>query len=467
MNEEKKGLLKGTFIYMIGNVAVALLQLIMLRFITGNVNTDGYGYYDTIVKIDNLITPVLTLQISDAVFRNVIRGDEKEKRLSVTNGTTIIVSGIIITALGLFAANLLFYDLPHCCLVILYIISTNVFSFYQKLARAVGANLSYVKSNLLKAFLYLFLQIILISCFRMKEESLFIATTLSTVICLIYLEKNIKAIRFISPKEIDLTYMKSMLKYSIPLVPNTMLWWFSSSVNSLWIPAKIGFNANGIFSVASKFSSVIAIAASVFNLAWQESAIKEYGSERGKAFFHEVYIMFYRIICCAVMLCIPLMRIILPNMIDPSYYEAINYAPLLVIGAGLSSTYGFFGQMYSATGKTKGAAVTTVWGVITNLTIIFFLTKYMNLWAPTLATVCSAFTIMIMRYFQFKNDMQLTITKDLVVLLFLIILSLPVYYYGNIIICLIYIVIGIIVSFYVNKKFLADMLNIVSERMKR
>ena len=77
---------------MIGNVAVALLQLIMLRFITGNVNTDGYGYYDTIVKIDNLITPVLTLQISDAVFRNVIRGDEKEKRLSVTNGTTIIVS---------------------------------------------------------------------------------------------------------------------------------------------------------------------------------------------------------------------------------------------------------------------------------------------------------------------------------------------------------------------------------------
>ena len=246
-----------------------------------------------------------------------------------------------------------------------------------------------------------------------------------------------------------------------------MLWWFSSSVNSLWIPAKIGFNANGIFSVASKFSSVIAIAASVFNLAWQESAIKEYGSERGKVFFHEVYIMFYRIICCAVMLCIPLMRIILPNMIDPSYYEAINYAPLLVIGAGLSSTYGFFGQMYSATGKTKGAAVTTVWGVITNLTIIFFLTKYMNLWAPTLATVCSAFTIMIMRYFQFKNDMQLTITKDLVVLLFLIILSLPVYYYGNIIVCLIYIVIGIVVSFYVNKKFLADMLNIVSERMKR
>ena len=129
MNEEKKGLLKGTFIYMIGNVAVALLQLIMLRFITGNVNTDGYGYYDTIVKIDNLITPVLTLQISDAVFRNVIRGDEKEKRLSVTNGTTIIVSGIIITALGLFAANLLFYDLPHCCLVILYIIIKNVFSF--------------------------------------------------------------------------------------------------------------------------------------------------------------------------------------------------------------------------------------------------------------------------------------------------------------------------------------------------
>lgn len=467
MNDAKKGLLGGTFVYFIGNAAVALLQLIMLRFITGNVDTSGYGYYDNIVKIDNLITPILTLQISDAVFRNVLKGDEKEKKTSITNGSLIILLGIIITAIGVYAVNFLFFSVSHCILVILYIISTNIFSFYQKLARAVGANLSFVKSNLLKAFLYMVLQIVLIQFFKLKEESLFIATILSTTICLIYLELKIQVRKNISFSTLDLKYLKSMMAYSIPLVPNTMLWWFSSSVNSIYISAKISLDANGIFSAAGKFSSLIAMAASVFNLAWQESAIKEYGKEDGKAFFNDVYKMFYRLICCSVIICIPIMQLLLPHMIDKSYYKAIDYAPILVIGAGFSATYGFFGQMYGATGRTSGAAITTIWGVVTNVSIILIFTKYFGLWAPTFAVVGSGFVIMIMRYFQFKKIMDLRITLELLGLLVCIVLAVLLFYLGNTVVSFVYSLFSVVLSIYVNRSLIFDIWKLIYERIKK
>ncbi|MCR5629813.1 polysaccharide biosynthesis C-terminal domain-containing protein [Eubacterium sp.] len=465
MDNAKKGLLSGTFVYLIGNAAVALLQLIMLRFITGNVNSEGYGYYDTIVKIDNLITPMLTLQISDAVFRFVLKGDNKDKIKAITNGSFIIIIGIILTEFGVAIIGKFFIAFPHSFLVALYIISTNIFSFYQKLARAVGANLSYVKSNLIKAFLYLVLQVVLIYYFKLKVESLFIATILSTTFCLFYLEWKIKARKRIDIKAINLSYLKKMLIYSIPLVPNTMLWWFSSSVNSLYISTKIGLDSNGIYSVAGKFSSIIVMVTSVFNLAWQESAIKEYGSDSGKTFYNEVYKMFYRLICCAVIVCIPIMQLFLPHMIDVSYYDAIRYAPILVIGAGLSSTYGFFGQMYGAIGKTKGAAITTFYGVFTNLLIILIFTKYIGLWAPTLAVVCSSFVIMIMRYNQFKDEMKLSITKELLFLVLLIVLIIPIYYLNNSILSIFVLLFGVGISLYINKSLINDIKTIIKNKL--
>ena len=467
MNNAKKSLLGGTFVYFIGNVMVSLIQLVLLRFITANIDRDGYGYYNTIVLIDNLVTPVLTLQISDAVFRNIIRGDFEERKKTVTNGTIVIISGIIITVCVVYSINNAIFSIPHCALVILYIISTNIFAFYQKMARAVGANVDYVKTNLLKAVLYLIIQVVLILVFEMKEESLFISLVLSTFICLLYLESRIKARQYFSIKMIDKMHLSEMLKFSIPLMPNTMLWWLSGSVNSLIINARLGLDYNGVFSVAGKFSALITMAASVFNLAWQESAIKEYDSESSKAYFRDIYMMFYRAICSAVFVCIPVMYIVMPYIIDKSYYDAIRYAPLLVIGAGIAAAYGFFGQMYSATGKTKGAAVSTLFGVVANLSVIFLLIDWMGLWAPSLALLVSGSVILIIRYIQFKKTMNLSVTLELIGLIAFIGLTVGAYYSKINWLNYLLFALAVGLAFFVNRALLKDVAKIIIKRVRR
>lgn len=467
MNQAKKGLMNGTAVYFVGNVLVALIQLILMKFITGNIQPKGYGYYNLIVTVDNLITPVLTLQISDAVFRYVIRGDKSQKKAAFTNGIVVIIGGIIVTAGGVTIIGHLFYEIKYPVLVILYIVSTNIFVLYQKTARAVGANIEYVKSNLIKAVLYLILQMILISKFHMEVESLFIATITSTFVCLVVLEFRVKVRQYLDMRLFNSALLKRMLIFSIPLIPNTILWWLSGSVNSIIVTSRLGFDANGIYTVASKFANVLSMMTSVFNLAWQESAIKEYGSAESKKFYSETFRMYFNAILSCIIIIIPIMYLFMPQMIDIQYNDALKYAPILVIGTGVSALYGFFGQMYAATGRTKGAFTTTIYGVLVNLVVLFGSINVIGLYAPCIAMLISAIVITIVRYREFKEEMLLTLPKSVVSMALGLIIVLFNYYCGTFCINIFTMFVSIVFCFVINKNLIFDVLSMIKNKIWR
>lgn len=45
--------------------------------------------------------------------------------------------------------------------------------------------------------------------------------------------------------------LRKMLLYSIPLIPNSLFWWATQSINRFFITAMIGIGASGIFAAAS------------------------------------------------------------------------------------------------------------------------------------------------------------------------------------------------------------------------
>lgn len=456
MNSAKKNLLNGTIIYFIGNVLVTLLQLVMLRFITGNITTDGYGYYNLIVTIDNLVTPIITLQISDAVFRGMIKGELKEQKTAFTIGTCIIFAGIIVTAFGTVLISSYIYAVEHLPLVILYIISTNIFVFYQKIVRALGENVSYVKSNLMKAFLYLLLQMVFIYAFHLAVESLFLATILSTFICVLYMELKVKCRRYFDLELFDKLYLKKMVLFSIPLIPNTLLWWLSGSINSFIISGVIGLEAYGIYTVAGKFSSIISTISSVFNLAWQESAIREYGNNGNKEFYKDTFEMFFNGVLSCVIGCMPVMFLLMPHLIDASYNSALLYAPILVLSAGVSSIYGFFGQMYAATGKTGGAFTTTIFGVGINIIILIVFIKPFGLWAPCLGLLLSSLAIAVVRFRSFRKEMGIFINPKMIGLIAVLCLIILCYYFGNTVLNTVALIVAVLLALAVNKGLIKD-----------
>src|SRR5699024_3667120 len=98
--------------------------------------------------------------------------------------------------------------------------------------------------------------------------------------------KTYKDINFISSNKIT---MKKLTSYSVPMIPNSLMWWLINASSRYFILAFVGLSANGLFAVASRILSLLSIFYQVFNQAWQLSAIEEYENENKSEFYSTVF----------------------------------------------------------------------------------------------------------------------------------------------------------------------------------
>ena len=249
MNKAKSDLLNGTITYFVGNALVALIQLVLLRFVTGKLLPSDYGYYNLIITIEQLVTPIVTLQISDAVFRFFFDDNKYRRETIYSNTVVVLVASFVVIAVACVVCHLFIFPIRNIFYVILYMICTSIFAIYQKITRAMGYSVEFIKCNLLKAFLYIFIQIVCLYVFDLKIESLFISFILSTMISVLILEIKVKQYRFIDFKCFDFAKLKEMVAFSAPLVPNSICWWLNSSVNAMILTQMVSLSANGIYSI--------------------------------------------------------------------------------------------------------------------------------------------------------------------------------------------------------------------------
>lgn len=464
MNDAKKNLLGGTIVYFIGNALISIIQFLMLPILTGKLSPESYGYFEFIIATGNLLIPFITLQITDSVFTFFFKSNDSQKVEYFTAASIVIVIGIFVLILGINFWNYFVNPIDNLWLVIFFIISNIVLLLYTKLARSLDKNLEYVKSNLLRSVLYIFFQIIFLVVFNLKVESLFLSNILSTAICIIVLEYKLKLRKFFDLAMLNVKTVKHMLRFSTPLIPNSILWWLVSSVNTFIVSFSLGMNINGIYSVANKFSSILTMVTSVFLLAWQESAIKEYKEGEGdNGFYNEVSYQFINFVFSLVVLFIPLIKIIMPYMIDKSYYGSIPYAPILLLATGFGALTGFYGSMYAATRKTIGSMYTTILGVVVNLTFIVIFIHEIGLYAPAIATLLSNLVIAIVRHLSFKSSMNLKLKwKYIIILILETILTLAVFYYGDIPLQIICFFCCLLLSIFLNKDIFIEFLKFLS-----
>lgn len=74
--------------------------------------------------------------------------------------------------------------------------------------------------------------------------------------------------KFVSLKCIDKNTIRMLLKYSVPLIPNSLMWWIMSAGDKYIINYFLGDGANGLYSLSSKVPQIINMIYSLFIQAW-------------------------------------------------------------------------------------------------------------------------------------------------------------------------------------------------------
>ena len=406
IDSSRKTLLNGTIIYFIGNVLTQIISILLLKFVTGAVSTSEYGYFNLVVTVDNLVTPMITLQISDAVFRFFIKAkSETDRKYIYSSGTTIIVAGAALVCVAIMILkNPIGIQYPVW--VALYVISTNIFGYNQKVVRSLKQNRLYVIANLLKSLIYFLFMVIFVLRMKMGVKGLLMANSLSTYLCIGLLATRINTLSYFRLKYISLEWMKKMVRFSAPLIPNTAVWWLQSSINSLLISSRIGLDYNGIYSVSIKFASVLNLVITVFNLAWQESAITEYGSENYRYFASDTLDKYIQLLLSAVAVLIPVLRLAVPYLIDKQFYDAIQYIPFLLLSTAFSAFSGYFAQMITAQNRNERLLTTNLLGAVANISIMFLLLRPLGIWAVVISSMVSNLLLSGSRFYEVRVDID-------------------------------------------------------------
>lgn len=452
-------LARNTVIYFIGNAGSKLLQVLILPIITSLLLTSEYGYYDLIVTSINLVTPIVSFQLTEAMFRNLIIGSEEENKTILSSVAAFLLGGIV--ALAIVMASLCFFDFPiqYPILVFLNYVASVVFTYMQKVARSEQKNSAVAIGGVINTASMLGVQLLTLMVFGMRTDGMLIANFVSYFVAAVYFESSLNVFKRLSVQRISWAEIRDMLRISLPLVPNSVCWWFVSAGNSLIITTLISAAANGVYAIANAFSQMLTFVTGVFQMSWQESSIIESTSETRSAFYSSTFNQYVRFLLCAYITLLPFIRLVFPFLVAGEYQQGYLYVPILLASAVFGAFSQFYGSAYLAFKKTGGALSTTIIAAIINCGICILYIPYIGLFAPAIGSAAAFLAQWIFRIFQMKSYFWVSI--DYKALLILIILSGGsglLFYIGGTISQIFVLITGLVVSLIFNRKLIRVLL---------
>src|SRR5690606_38997750 len=157
-----------------------------------------------------------------------------------------------------------------------------------------------------------------------------------------------------------------------------------NSANRYLILYFLGEENNGIYAMSNRIAMALYAVNSIFNLAWQESAISEFDKENKDKFYSEIFNKYFILQISVIILMIPLSKLFVLFFVSEEFIDSCKYMPLLLIGVAFASFSAFFGTGYLSAKKTIGAFSTTIYGAIVNIVLSFLLIPLLGLHGATI-----------------------------------------------------------------------------------
>jgi O-antigen/teichoic acid export membrane protein len=187
----------------------------------------------------------------------------------------------------------------------------------------------------------------------------------------------------------DKKLLREMLVYSIPLIPNSILWWAMTGANKYILVYAVGQAANGIFVVAQKLPSVVNIISTVFMQSWQISAVDEAESQNKSQFYSDIFNTLAMVMLLATSFLTAIVKPLYSVWLAPEYYEAWKYTTILMLANVFSCFSTFVGVNYIAMKKTKGNLKTALVGGVVSIVLGLVFIPLFGVYAAAVSTMVS------------------------------------------------------------------------------
>ena len=385
-----------TALISIGTFGSKVLVFLMVRFYTGYLTPAEYGTADLITQTANLLIPLVSLDVTEGVFR--FAADRYEQRADAfSTGVYTVIFGAAVLIFALPLLRVLAGGKQFGLLLAAFIIAACAHALCAQFIRAEGHTTLYAVQGLFNTALYIALNVLFLTVFHWGVMGYLLSTVVADLMSALFLtckEKLWRQFR-LAPSSV---LWRKMLAYCVPLIPAAIFWWIMGVSDRYMVRAYLGSEANGIYAVAYKIPTILTILATVFMDAWQLSAIAESGDRRAHLrFYSRVWDAFFS----AVYLCaggiIAFSPLLIRLLAAESYYEAWRYIPVLTLSMIAAAFSNFMGSVYVVTKKSTASLWTSLFGAAANIALNLILIPRIGVQGAAVATFLGCLLVFLVR----------------------------------------------------------------------
>lgn len=413
-------LLKNTGILALGSFSSKILVFLLVPLYTAVLTTGEYATYDLILNSVNLLIPILTLNISDAVLRFSLDKDADYSR--------IIHIGLIFTFAS-SAATILphaFFNIPWGAidgivwLPPLYF-AFSLFQLLQLFARGTERFTEIAVAGVFSTLTTVILNIFFLVVWDLGLQGFFLANIIGLLVPCIYLLFCLREYIFHKALAPDPSHvlLKSMVRYALPLGINTISWWLVN-VSDVYIVAGIcGLDATGAYSIAYKIPAILNVIQTIFLQAWQVSAVKDFDPDDKDGFLRRTYSTMQTALILACSLLIAGSPLIAHLLFSNDFYGGWIYVPFLLIYIVFNSLSGILGGIYMAKKDTVSITISVMLGAAVNIAGGFVLVILIGPLGAALSSLLAGLVTWLYRVLHIRKYMNVSFDPQRSILLFI------------------------------------------------
>lgn len=415
--ERSKYLMKNTALFALGNIGTKLISFFLVPLYTNALSTSEYGVVDLVMTICMVLVPILTLNIGESIMRYSLDKDANyDKIMSV--GYIIMFFSIVV---GFFILPVSHFFTPikeYGIHIYLYSITFGISQIFICNLRGREKLLQYAICNIIHTLSIALLNIYFLLIVKQGIIGYFWAYIIANLITTVY---AVYASRTKFHFSLDGQLMKSMIAFSIVLIPNSFMWWIMNSSDRIMVTAMVGEAANGIYAISYKVPTLVSTISVVFNQAWSYSAIKENKSDDNETYCNIMYDKLTKMLILFTGGLMMIMKPFLSFYVEKSYYVAWRYTPYLLIGFLFMTLGSFLATSYTVHKDSKGFLISGMFGAVVNLILNALLIPYLGVAGAAVATCISYFTVYVFRVWHTRKYLVIhVIQKEHLVGIFLL-----------------------------------------------
>lgn len=388
MREEKR-LIKNTGIIAIGNLSTKLITFLLLPLYTSILSTSEYGTIDYIVSIASFCIPFVSFLMDESVFRFLIDcGTKDEEKRVISTAMGIALAGcVLFCAIAVPVLRCVNYLYPWE--LIGYVLSFTLSMMVSAILRGTGRTGRYALFNFLAGAATVVFNVVFIAALRWGVRGMMLAYILGQAVVAFAFIAWDRMWRWIDFRGCEGERVRSMVAYSLPLIPNKISWTIINLSDRLVIINTIGSSAAGLYAVAYKFPTLMDTVYGFFYQAWKESSARVLGDEQQDVFYNRIYACLKDFMYSVVLGMTAFMPLVFRILINAAYSDALMYVPILLLGMYFSNMSAFYGGIFTAYKDTRIMGTTTAVAAAINLVINLALIRTFGLYAAAISTLAA------------------------------------------------------------------------------